>query len=295
MLAEYCRWQDSKPIKKIRVPIRPGGDVFEKGKISWENLEAFSARAFRRDLKFLWEKATKSEECRAVGTAALREAKNGKAFVELIRRKTGINIEVIGGVEEATLIHLGVKREIHVESHHCLLIDIGGGSVELTFSDKGMLSATESFPFGTVRTLDRLKKKKLADNQLRLVIGDYIQPLSHFITSHESGRRLDFSVGTGGNLEALGRLKVDLLQKSSRTSLTIGELSEIVEKLSRMTVKERMEKLNMKPDRADVILPAAMIVQATMRLAETERLLIPYVGLKDGLLWQMVESLSHTF
>jgi exopolyphosphatase/guanosine-5'-triphosphate,3'-diphosphate pyrophosphatase len=199
----------------------------------------------------------------------------------------------IDGVEEAKLIHLGVKKEIHLDTHHCLLIDIGGGSIELTFSDMGMLSATQSFPFGTVRTIDRMKKKRLNENQLRVVIGDYLQPMSHYISSHNPGRKLDFAVGTGGNLEAIGRLKTEMLKKSSRTSITAEELAQMIEKLSRMTIKERIEKLQMRPDRADVILPAALIVQSAMRLAGIERLLIPYVGLKDGILWSIVGMLKR--
>jgi exopolyphosphatase/guanosine-5'-triphosphate,3'-diphosphate pyrophosphatase len=289
MLAEYSPL-GLKPMNKYRVPIRLGGDVFEKGKISSKNLRA-SARAFRK-FRQLMVKA-KITRWRAVGTAALREAKNGKAFVELMRRKSGIEIEIIDGVEEAKLIHLGVKKEIHLDTHHCLLIDIGGGSIELTFSDMGMLSATQSFPFGTVRTIDRMKKKRLNENQLRVVIGDYLQPMSHYISSHNPGRKLDFAVGTGGNLEAIGRLKTEMLKKSSRTSITAEELAQMIEKLSRMTIKERIEKLQMRPDRADVILPAALIVQSAMRLAGIERLLIPYVGLKDGILWSIVGMLKR--
>jgi exopolyphosphatase/guanosine-5'-triphosphate,3'-diphosphate pyrophosphatase len=288
MLAEYSPL-GLKPIQKYRVPIRLGGDVFEKGKISGKNLKA-SARAFRK-FRQLMIKA-KISQWRAVGTSALREAKNGKSFVELMRRKSGIEIEIIDGVEEAKLIHLGIKKEIHLDTHHCLLIDIGGGSIELTFSDLGMLSATQSFPFGTVRTLDRLKKKRLGEDQLRVVIGDYVQPMSHYISSHNPGKKLDFAVGTGGNLEAIGRLKSVMLKKSSRTSITMDELSQMIEKLSRMTIKERMEKLKLRPDRADVILPAALIAQSAMRLAGIERLLIPYVGLKDGILWSLVGALK---
>ncbi len=276
------------PIKKYRVPIRLGGDVFQKGKISDKQLKS-SARAFLQ-FRQLINKA-KISRWRAVGTSALREAKNANSFVELVRRKSGIKVEVIDGVEEAKLIHLAIKKVINLESHIGLLIDIGGGSVELTFSHAGQMTATQSFPFGTVRTLERLREKKLTEEHVRVIIGEYMEPFSHFFSANSFGKKLDFAVGTGGNFEALGRLKSTLLKKSSPTSLSTDELSEIIEKLSRMSIKDRIEKLKMKPDRADVILPAALIAQTAMRLSGASRLLIPYVGLKEGILWSIVDQL----
>jgi len=291
MLAKYSPL-GLLPIKKFRVPIRLGGDVFQKGKISGKQLKA-SARAFRQFRKLLTH--AKIKHYRAVGTAALREAKNSASFVELIRRSSGIRVEVIDGVEEAKLIHMGIRKVINLESHICLLIDIGGGSVELTFSNKGRMTATQSFPFGTVRTLERLRQKKLNEQQMRVIIADYVEPFSHFLSSNNLGKRLDFAVGTGGNIEALGRMKTTLLKQNSRSSISADELSLIIEKLSRMSVKERIEKLDIKPDRADVIVPAALIVQAAMRLSGVDRLLIPYVGLKDGVLWSLVDAINQTF
>jgi exopolyphosphatase/guanosine-5'-triphosphate,3'-diphosphate pyrophosphatase len=277
------------PLRKYRIPIRLGADVFEKGKISGKNLKA-AARAFRK-FKEVAQKS-KVSRIRAVGTSALRESKNGKAFVELIHRKSGIRIEVIDGVEEARLIHMAVAKELHLEGHRSLLIDIGGGSVELTFSDHGLMSATQSFPFGTVRTLEMMKKKNLQESQLNLVIGEFITPLSHFIHSQAPNFQLEFAVGTGGNLEALGKLKAVLLKKSSKGGISYSELSEMIEKLRGMSIKDRIEKLELRPDRADVIIPAAMVVQAVLRQAGLQKILIPYVGLKDGLMWSMLRPAS---
>ena len=284
MLAEYSPL-GLRPIQKYRVPIRLGADVFTKGQISPKNLKA-SARAFRQFAGIL--KSQKIQRVRAVGTSALREASNGEAFIELVRRKTGMVVEVIDGVEEARLIHLGVKREVHLENHSCLLIDVGGGSVELTFSDRGLLSATHSFPFGTVRTLEKLKKRKLTERHIQVLVGEYSKPMSSFLESHKIGGSLDFMVGTGGNIEALGRLKPALLGKNSRSFLTLQELEMILAKLSKLSIKDRVERLKMKPDRADVIVPAGSVVFNAMKLARVDRLLIPYVGLKDGLLWSLL-------
>lgn len=273
-----------KAVKKYRLPIRLGADVFATGKITAKNLK-ISARTFKKFKEICIKH--KVRHIRAVGTSALREAQNQKAFVELVRRKSGITVEIIDGVEEARIIHQAVRREVHLDLHQALLIDIGGGSVELTFSDHGMMTSTQSFPFGTVRTLEMMKKKNLGEAQLSLVMGEFLKPLTHFIQSNSPAQPLSFAVGTGGNLEALGKLKPLLLGSPSRTFLSFQELGLIIEKLQKMTIKERIEKLRMRPDRADVILPAAMVIQTVLRQAGLDKLLIPHVGLKDGLIWSL--------
>lgn len=282
--------QGLRLVKKFRFPIRLGADVFAQGEISAKNLK-LSARTFKK-FKELTEIYHVSQ-LRAVGTSALREAKNQQAFVELVRRKSGIQIEIIDGVEEAQLIYQAVRREVNLEGQHALLIDIGGGSVELTFSDKNMMTATHSFPFGTVRTLEMMKKKKLNESQLSVVMGDFLKPLTHFIQTNGPGQPLNFAIGTGGNLETLGKLKSLLLQSSSRTFLNFQDLGEIILRLQQMTLRERTVKWGLRPDRADVIVPAALVVQTVMRQAGLDKLLIPHVGLKDGLIWSLANQNSY--
>lgn len=275
-----------KVIKKFRFPIRLGADVFANGQISNKNLKQ-AARTFRDFKSFINE--LKVIKIKAVGTSALREAANQRQFVELIKRKSQIQIEVIDGVEEARLIHLAVKQEIPLQNHNVLLIDIGGGSVELTFSENSLMTATQSFPFGTVRTLDLLKKKKILEAQLPLLMSDFAKPLSHFLNSQSLPSKTEFAIGTGGNLETLGKLKPLLLKKAARTFLLQDELSDLIEIIKKMSVKERIEKLGLRPDRADVILPAALVVHTILKQGQIDKILIPYVGLKDGLLWSLVK------
>lgn len=274
-------------IHKYRFPIRLGAEVFEKGKISARVLRA-SARTFEKFAKVA--KKYKTQRIRAIGTSALREAKNQAAFVELIRRKSGIKIEVVSGIKEAAFIYRAVQKEVGLKGQRALLIDIGGGSVELTFVENGKPTATHSFPFGTVRTLELMKKRKLEESQLSLVIGEYIKPLSEFIHKHSAGKSLDFAVGTGGNFETLGKLKSQIVGKLSKSELNDAELDLVIHKLKSMNLKDRIEKLQMRPDRADVVLPAALVIQATMKQASVKHLLIPGVGLKDGVLWSLVDQ-----
>lgn len=271
---------------KFRFPIRLGADVFDKGQISGKNLK-ISARTFKKFAEYC--RKNQVQKLRAVGTSALRESKNGAAYVEFIFRKSGIKIEIIDGVQEAQLLHLAVRKEVDLALYKALLIDIGGGSVELTFSDKAQLTATQSFPFGTVRTLELLKQKKLTESSLPLLIADYLKPLSLFLNSADSSPgTIDFAVGTGGNIEALGKLKPFFTASSSKGWLLLDELELIIKELSRRTVLQRVSQLGLRPDRADVILPAALTVQTIMQQANIRKLIIPHVGLKEGLVWSLL-------
>lgn len=273
-------------LKRFRIPIRLGADVFEKGRISPKNLKQ-AARTFAK-FKDLTKKF-EVKKIRAVGTSALRESKNGAAFVELIKRKSTIQIEVIDGDKEAALIHSAIDRELPLTGFRTLALDIGGGSVELTFSENGKMKNTKSFPIGTVRTLELLKKRHLQEAQLNVIIAEYMPLISKFLHQDDNAGKLDFAIGTGGNLERIAKMKGQLFKKNYVREVALNEVDELIQKVRRLTVKERIEKLDMRPDRADVILPALLIVQIVMRQAGVERLVIPGVGLKEGLIWSMLE------
>lgn len=274
-------------IHKYRFPIRLGAEVFEKGKISSKILKA-SARTFQKFAQVA--KKYDTQIIRAIGTSALREAKNQTAFIELVRRKSGITIEVVSGIKEAGLIYRAVQKEVGLKGQRALLIDIGGGSVELTFVENGRPTATHSFPFGTVRTLENMKKRHLDESQIGIVIGDYIKPLTEFLHKKALSRPLDFAVGTGGNFETLGKLKSSLVGKISKSEISDSELELIIKKLKATSLKDRVDKLGLRPDRADVIIPAALVIQTVLKQASVHQLLIPGVGLKDGILWSLVNS-----
>ncbi|PWU17350.1 MAG: hypothetical protein C5B49_09040 [Bdellovibrio sp.] len=274
------------PVRKYRMPIRLGNDVFESGKISGKNLKA-SVQAFMKFSQLSKKHGVQSLQ--AVGTSALREAKNQIHFVELMRRKSGIQIEIIDGTKEAELIHQAVSRQVRIDNARALLVDVGGGSVELTVSQEGKIERSQSFPFGTVRSLKLMKKRNFHEEHMNLIIGDFIRPLSQFLWNGTSPR-VDFAIGTGGNLETLGKLKPVLLDKGSRTEMTDVELENLIRKLQQVSLKDRVQRLGLRPDRADVIIPASLVVQVVLRQASIHRLVIPYVGLKDGILWSMLEQ-----
>lgn len=272
--------------KKFRAPVRLGHDVFTSGMIGPEAME-ISKATFRRFAET--NQKMQVQKCRAVATSACREAKNRQEFVTEIKKISGIDIEIIDGTEEGRLIHLAVRKEVDLENKKTMLIDIGGGSVEVTFSEGPQMLATKSFPMGTVRVLENLAKRKMNESHLNIIMGEFLAELGEHIYKNVDHDPVDFAIGTGGNLECLGQLKVQLLKRTPSTFITLAELTEIIDRLRLLSIRDRIEKLGLRSDRADVIVPAAVLVQTIMRQAETEKIVIPAVGLRDGLIWSMLE------
>lgn len=290
VIGERDRHGDIKVLKKVREGVRLGKDVFASGEIS-EKAEQKIIEALKKFGVMI--KSHDVEHFRAVATSALREAKNGEAVIQSVRRATGITIDVIDGLTEGRLIFSAVSHRVDLHEKISLLIDIGGGSVELTIADHGRPLGSQTFKLGTVRLLQLLEERNLKERHLRSVIGDHLAPVEKFIRSKLKGLHIDHAIGTGGNFECLGKLRVALLQKSSIFSMTRVELEELVQHLESMSVKERVQFLRLRPDRADVIIPAALVTDAILTLAEIDVLTIPYVGLRDGILADLAERISR--
>ena len=273
---------DISVIKKVREPVRLGRDVFGlSGEIS-EKTRDKAVAAFLKFKNHLKENNVK--HVKAVATSALREAKNRDQLVAQVKASSGIQIDIIDGVEEGRLIFSAVSHRVNLNDKVALLIDIGGGSVELTVADHGVAVATQSFKLGTVRLLQLIEQRGLQEKNLRKLIDELLMPAREFLLKQTSKLHVDVAIGTGGNFETLGKLRVALLHKNSIFSMTAKEVGELVEHLETMTVKERIQYLRLRPDRADVLIPAAHVTKAVMELAGTDVLAIPYVGLRDGIL-----------
>ena len=285
VIGEADNHGDIKIIKKVREPVRLGKDVFSSGNISLKTQTQAIASflKFRELLRVHGVTAV-----RAVGTSALREAQNREAFIQEIARSSGLSIDVIDGIEEGRLIFSAVANRVDLHEKVSLLIDIGGGSVELTIADHGTPKNTQTFKMGTVRLLQVLEDRSLKEKQLRSVIAELMPPLRTFIDAQKKVLHIDQAIGTGGNFECLGKLRVALLEKNSIFSMTRIELGALVSHLESMSVKERIQFLRLRPDRADVVVPAALVTLAIMEAADVEVLSIPYVGLREGLLTDLL-------
>jgi exopolyphosphatase/guanosine-5'-triphosphate,3'-diphosphate pyrophosphatase len=256
----------------IRMPIRLGEDVFLQGKISEPKADRLimALRGFSELIK-----AYGVDAYRAVATSAMRDASNGVEIIARVKAEAGINVEIIDGKNEAALVFSNHIEELLNPKHAYLYIDVGGGSTELTlFFDNKVISA-KSFNIGTVRMLlDKVDKEEWEEMKAwlkRNTIG--IHPLH--------------AIGSGGNINKIFKMS----GKKETKHLSYDRLKGIYEMLCSYTYQERIERLDLKPDRADVIIPAAKIFLSVMKNADIEKVFVPQVGLSDGL----VHSLYDTY
>ena len=276
-------------IENCREAIRVGQEVFTDRTIS-EHTTRLVAEAFQKFQRYFADHQV--DAIRAVGTSALREADNQDYFTKQLRTMTGISVEIIRGEEEAELIQLAVADRIELEDKLAILIDIGGGSIEVTLVKRGNIVHTESAPMGTVRLLKLLEDKKQPTRVLNRRIREYASGIKQQIAAELRNRKLNIAIGTGGNIECLGELRRILLGQKSEDAITLEELNQLVERLQSLSVEERISELGLKNDRADVIFPAAAVLQGIMQQANVAELVIPHVGLKEGLLLEQLSGVT---
>jgi exopolyphosphatase/guanosine-5'-triphosphate,3'-diphosphate pyrophosphatase len=272
-------------LENLRLPVRLGQDAFTSGQFSEQTMQ-MAVDAFLRFRKVA--EVFEVSQTRAVATSAMRETANSDLLIDRIARETGFNIEIISGEEEARLIHLAVIKAVNLKGKRSVLIDIGGGSVEVTLSDGENILSTESYGMGTVRLLRKLESaegKKLPFNRL---VREYAQSARRHIDREIGAEKVDVCLGTGGNVEEMGKLRKRLFRREREDVIGLDDLEWLVEKLGEISAEERIKKYDLRPDRADVILPAAVVLHMIARETGVKEVLIPGVGLKDGVLIEMV-------
>ena len=257
----------------VRLPVRLGADVFETGSVSPEKakdfikgMEAFNIIKNIHEVKGL----------RACATSAMRNAKNGKELVKETFYKTGIEIEIIDGQTEADII-LSTFHLLSLEKDMpYLYIDVGGGSTEISLLINGKAMASSSFNIGTVRMLTGKVKPETRSKMLTWV--------DHLKSEYQPQK----AIGSGGNINKLIKLCCPL----SENEMNISALRSIYKAMKILTPKERMINWGLRPDRADVIVPASEIYMSVMDHAGIDMILVPKIGLADGLLYNMYLELS---
>ncbi|MEP7134105.1 MAG: Ppx/GppA phosphatase family protein [Chloroflexota bacterium] len=278
-------------LENIRLPVRLGQDVFSKGYLEQEIIQQ-TEEAFLR-FKHVAENYG-VQRLRAVATSAAREASNGDLLISRVLQASGIELEVISGEEEARLIHLAVVHALNLKNKRTLLIDIGGGSVEVTISNGQNIISTESYTMGTVRLLERLGTQNDSKHVFGKLVREYAEAARYRIERDIGAEKIQVCAGTGGNVEEIGRLRQKLFKGDSDHYVTLDELAELIERLNRLSVEERIRKLKLRPDRADVILPACIVLHMIASEAHVKQIAIPNVGLKDGILLDIAEDLSRS-
>jgi len=274
-------------LEYLREPVRLGEDVFAHGVMSDKTIDR-ACDAFVKFRESIDRYGVRW--VRAVATSACREALNRELFVDRIGQISDIEINTINEEEEARLIYLAVADRVPLKDKAALLVDIGGGSTEVTLVSAGQILTTESFKMGSVRLLQLLRDSRHGEREFHQLLREYLESTQQKIKKELGDQRIELCVGTGGNIEVLGDLRKEVLGKERDMVLPADELDILVKRLQSLSFEERVRQLGLRPDRADVIVPASMILQKIMKQAGVREVLIPRVGLKDGLLIDMVQE-----
>ncbi|MCB0775252.1 MAG: exopolyphosphatase [Chitinophagaceae bacterium] len=258
----------------VRVPLRLGFDVFDKGEISETKYEKIlkTINSYRLLLDVYDVKYVK-----ACATSAMRDAINAKEIIEKIEAETGILIEVISGEDEASFIYENHIAENMDSGESYLYIDVGGGSTELTFFSDGQLVFKHSFNIGTIRLLK---------NQVTEAAWD---EMKEFIKTKTKGYHHVTAIGSGGNINKV----FSLSKKKEGKPLTLDILRDYYKEFSSLTLSQRISLYKLREDRADVIVPALLIYINVLRWAEAEEIYVPKIGLADGLIHSLYEEVKE--
>jgi exopolyphosphatase/guanosine-5'-triphosphate,3'-diphosphate pyrophosphatase len=226
---------------------------------------------------------------RAVATSAVREADNRNEFIDRAWEQAGVRVEVISGVEEARLIHLGVLQAVPVYDRRLLLVDIGGGSTELAVGEQGELLASRSHKLGAIRLTERFfggqRLHPAAVDSCRRFVRSVIAPFARRI------RALGFevAVGSAGTIAALATMAEaqagrDLPKSVSNLRLRRAELDDVVTRLIATPVAKRRNLPGLEPKRADIVLAGALILEQVLLELDVEELVVSDYGLREGVL-----------
>ncbi len=258
-----------KKLEFIRFPLRLGHDVFTSGKISMETeiklLKLFESFKIFFDLFEI-------EHYFICATSALREAENGEEIAMRISKKLDLDVKIITGEEEAWLINRAV-RQFFKENEEVVHIDVGGGSTEITVYLKSGKTNSSSFRIGTVRNLEGTEAP------------EEWEKLEKWVRRNTKKMDAPLALGTGGNINKLS----DIITQTKGTVISFKKLKKTLNLIEATSMEDRIFKMMMNPDRADVIVPAGRIFTSIMEWSNSTGILVPRVGLKDGMIWTLVD------
>lgn len=254
----------------VRVPIRLGQDAFTVGEISEENTERMlkAMKSFRM-LMEVYE----VEKYAACATSAMREAYNGVELAQFLKKKSGVDIEIIDGKKEAAIIANSDLKSFIKSDGSFLYVDVGGGSTEFTLFSEGKQLASRSFKNGTVRLLN-----DMVPEGVWIEIEKWIRKITLDLPKVQM-------IGSGGNINKLFKMS----GKAQDKPLTYNYLLAQLKKLKSLSYEQRIYDLGLNPDRADVIIPAIKIYANAMKWSGAKQIFVPKIGLSDGI----VKAIYH--
>lgn len=278
-----------RELVSFRAPVRLGAEVFVTGKLASASIGL--ACAALRDFRHAMDEAN-VDVYRATATSAVREASNRTTLVERARREAGIELEIIEGIEEARLIQLAVVRRLGLTDKRALLVDVGGGSTELTYLDKGTSAWASSLPIGTVRLLETyLRNVQAVDRgRQKLLLEGIGRALAEAVPVLKK-MPFEVVVGTGGSVDTLFELcALKGGYAGYPRAVDVGQMKVLLGRLFAMTPDQRRETFGLRPDRADTIVTAATIFLRVAELFKAAAIVAPGVGLKEGILEEIIDK-----
>jgi exopolyphosphatase/guanosine-5'-triphosphate,3'-diphosphate pyrophosphatase len=276
LISEVLYTNEGKPqfnkLNLVRVPLRLGFDVFERGEISKlkRGMIMQTMKAYQHLLKVY-----EIEHVKACATSAMRDAANSEDIIRKVKLETGIEIKIISGDEEANMIYENHIAENLDKEHSYLYVDVGGGSTELNFFADGKLRYKESFNIGTIRLLKGQVEEKT---------WEYMKDR---LKKNTKTNLPIIAIGSGGNINKI----FSLSKKKEGKPLQLELLKDYYKELSSFNLEDRIRTYKLKEDRADVILPALQIYINVMRWTGIEEIFVPKIGLSDGLIQSLYNEL----
>ncbi len=253
-----------KKAELIRIPLRLGEDAFLRKKISKEKADRLvtTMKAFKHLIS-----VHDVVDYRACATAALRTATNSQDIINRIKKEAGLPVTVIDGKTEASIIYANHAEENLEHNASYMYVDIGGGSTEVTLIHNGKFIASRSFNIGTILLLYNKVDKK------------YWLEFRQWVKEVSEGKQPISAIGSGGNINKLYKMS----DRKGNRPLSYKKLKLITAKIESYSTKDRIKILGLNPDRADVIVPAAKILLAIMKSARIQKIIVPEIGLSDGI------------
>jgi exopolyphosphatase/guanosine-5'-triphosphate,3'-diphosphate pyrophosphatase len=270
-----------------RIPVRLADGSFASGLLSDEAIEA-AVSVMERFRDALAEREVR--HYRAVATSAVRESSNRRALVRKVRERTGLRLEVISGAEEARLVYWAARSRVLMGREPWLMADLGGGSLEIAIVDGKEIRSIESLAIGTVRLLQEFDDETGGPKRIRHLLDEYVNGLR--FGSWDDDLEVEGYIASGGNIDDLARVAGATPDESGVSVLPLDDLEEATDTLAGLTTEERIERFELRENRADVIVPAAMVYARLAERFGVSRIHVPNVGVKEGAMIDLVDDVT---
>jgi exopolyphosphatase/guanosine-5'-triphosphate,3'-diphosphate pyrophosphatase len=284
VVVESCPDGSVRVLERAREMVRLGEDSLHVGVIPRD--------AFERGLAALRSltaraRAHRPLEILAVATSAVREASNGRSFVDAAQRECGLVIRVIDGIEEARFIYLGARQALALDGQQAALFDVGGGSTEAILGNEHQALLASTLKLGVLRLRDHWLRSDPPSRQDTAVMSEWVRTVTSSTIARFQAAGFDLVALTSGTALALARLagrRLPRLGEIDRFQLTLEALRTWEEKLSAMTAAERVQVPGLDPGRVDTIVPGAVILRTILEATGATQALVCDAALREGVI-----------